>query len=81
MGSTDEGSMHQLLQQVMVLLTSKNESITDSAVCCANVAGKAQVEPDSHVDGHQPASRRVMGAASGAWYGHKHEPQHARSKP
>jgi len=40
MGSTDEGSMHQLLQQVMLLLTSKNESITDSAVCCANVAGK-----------------------------------------
>ena len=48
MGSTVEGKVHQLLQQVTLLLTSKNESITDSAVGCASVTGKAQVQPESH---------------------------------
>ena len=80
-GSTAEGSRHQLLQQVMVLLTSKKERVIDNPVWCATVAGKAHVEPESHVDGRQPASTRAMGTTSGAWYGHKHEPQHARSKP
>ena len=80
MGSTDEGSRHQLLQQVTVLLTSKKERIIDNPVWCATVAGKAHVEPESHVDGRQPASTRAMGTTSGAWYGYKHKAHHARSK-
>ena len=42
MGSMAEGSRHQLLQQVMLLLMSKSESITYNAVRFVNVAGKAQ---------------------------------------
>ena len=80
LGSTAEGSRHQLLQQVMVLLTSKKERVTDNLAWCATVAGKAHVEPESHVDGRQPAPTRAMGTTSGAWYGHKHEAHHARSK-
>ena len=41
-GSMAEGSRHQLLQQVMLLLMSKSESITYNAVRFVNVAGKAQ---------------------------------------
>jgi len=58
--------MHKLLQQVTLLLTSKKESITDSAMCCANVTGKAQVQPKIHADGRQPASIQAMGPTSGA---------------
>ena len=79
-GSTAEVSRHQLLQQVTVLLTSKKERVTDNLAWCATVAGKAHVEPESHVDGRQPASTRAMGTTSGAWYGYKHKAHHARSK-